>query len=75
MRRREQDSDCAIGPIVIPACISGMCGLGACAIGFADCNNNPADGCEVNILNDVNNCGTCGHVCTGSQKCANGACQ
>jgi hypothetical protein len=32
--------------------------MGACAAGFADCNGNPADGCEVNIAQQ----GAC--VCT-----------
>ena len=33
-----------------------------CAAGTADCNHNPADGCETN-LNTPSNCGGCGIVC------------
>lgn len=28
------------------ACVAGECGLAACERGFADCNGDPADGCE-----------------------------
>lgn len=28
------------------SCAAGICGLGACAAGFADCNVDKADGCE-----------------------------
>jgi hypothetical protein len=41
----------------------------ACNVGFADCDGNPANGCEVNTRTDVNNCGGCGNrpieVCNG----------
>ncbi len=30
-------------------CNSGVCGMGNCAIGFADCNKTALDGCEVNV--------------------------
>ncbi len=29
-------------------CVDGVCGLGACAPGFNNCDNNPNNGCEVN---------------------------
>ena len=29
-------------------CIAGVCGMGACANGFLDCNKNATDGCEIN---------------------------
>ena len=45
-----------------------------CQAGFADCNNNDADGCETNIVTDRNNCGSCGAACPGSQACVNGTC-
>jgi RHS repeat-associated protein len=34
-----------------------------CASGTADCDGNPANGCETNIASDPNNCGGCGAVC------------
>lgn len=55
-------------------CVGGSCRLAACNAGWADCNNNPADGCETNIANDNNNCGACGHVCGAGTVCTNGVC-
>ena len=37
----------------------GAGGGGGCEAGTADCNNDPADGCETNLLGDINNCGAC----------------
>lgn len=34
-----------------------------CDYGFEDCNDNLSDGCEINILEDVLNCGSCGNDC------------
>jgi hypothetical protein len=45
-----------------PTCARGQCGF-RCNPGFADCNANPTDGCEVNTDADPNNCGGRGHVC------------
>src|SRR6185436_11025071 len=46
-----------------PACPAGVCTLGACNLGFANCDNNPANGCETDLATD-NNCGACGVVCS-----------
>ena len=60
-----------------PTCNAGSCVLN-CSAGFANCDGNPANGCEVNTSNSVNNCGICGKVCpggSGSQpNCVNGVC-
>lgn len=37
-------------------CMNGQC---ECNQGFMDCNNDWSDGCEVNIKNDIYNCGDC----------------
>jgi hypothetical protein len=58
-------------------CAMGKCVVEACNTGFADCNNDPADGCEVNLQTDTGNCGTCKKVCNannGQASCALGAC-
>jgi hypothetical protein len=47
--------------------------MGACNAGFADCDRNPADGCEVDITTDAN-CGACGNACTVAETCSGGAC-
>jgi hypothetical protein len=40
---------------------------------MANCNGNPASGCNVNLSNDPMNCGKCGYACIGG-ACNNGAC-
>lgn len=60
------------------SCGGGVCN-GTCSAGFADCNNNKqADGCEVSISTNVNNCGGCNFVCSNNnmltRSCGGGAC-
>jgi hypothetical protein len=55
------------------ACVNLTCALGACHAGFADCDGNPVNGCEVNLSTDPNDCGACGQACVGT--CANGVCE
>lgn len=48
-----------------------------CDISHADCNNDPADGCETDITSDVNNCGGCGFICSlqnANPICENSKC-
>lgn len=61
-----------------PSCASGSCSI-VCNPGYANCDNNASNGCEVNITTDVNNCGSCGHTCSGGANvavsgCASGTC-
>jgi hypothetical protein len=48
--------------------------VAACNFGFADCNHNSQDGCEINTQTDNNNCGTCGNVCLSLFFCSSGKC-
>ncbi|QSQ17678.1 hypothetical protein [Myxococcus landrumensis] len=49
-----------------------------CDMGFADCDGNPANGCEKDLLSDEANCGACGTVCAGAPSahavCGAGTC-
>jgi hypothetical protein len=61
------------------ACVMGRCAIGMCAAGFADCDMNPGNGCEVNTRADVANCGACGTQCARRPNafpgCVDGACR
>ena len=49
-----------------------------CPHGFADCNGNPGDACEVNINTDPLNCSGCGTICpnppNATAGCSAGVC-
>jgi hypothetical protein len=62
-------------PNAASSCVNNVCVMGACVQGFADCNNSPNDGCEVNILTDKNNCNGCNAPCGNGLYCVNGQCQ
>jgi hypothetical protein len=47
----------------------------ACAKNWADCDKDPKNGCETNLMSDQWNCGTCGNVCTSWEYCALGECE
>jgi Dictyostelium (slime mold) repeat len=53
---------------------NGVCAIDMCAQGFASCDGIFANGCEVTLATDVNNCGACGNVCASNQTCASGQC-
>jgi len=55
-------------------CEEGECSMGECETGWEDCNDDPADGCEVNTAGDRENCGECGYVCPDGLGCIDGEC-
>ena len=60
-----------------PACVASACTIASCSAGFADCDSNPANGCEINTNTSVGNCGTCGMKCPaagGTPACVAGVC-
>ncbi|MDP3275778.1 MAG: hypothetical protein Q8Q09_11320 [Deltaproteobacteria bacterium] len=59
------------------SCVAGTCTLGTCAAGFADCDGNPANGCEVDTRISTANCGRCANACTfanAAASCVSSAC-
>jgi hypothetical protein len=57
-------------------CNAGACGNILCRPGFADCNGDPADGCE-RSLNSLTDCGACNRACAPAHaqgQCTNGTC-
>ncbi|MEZ4394166.1 MAG: hypothetical protein R3A48_24090 [Polyangiales bacterium] len=68
---------CASRPNSLAGCASGACVL-ACLAGFADCDADPMNGCEVDTRTSVLNCGSCGRACrleNAASACAGGACR
>lgn len=68
-------------PHATATCSLSVCSAPICAGGYGDCNLNPADGCESNVLADPANCGGCGNVCStsgsahvSSNACTSGSC-
>ena len=64
-------------PNAAATCANGACAMGACNAGFADCDGNPANGCETVTSNNVNNCGACGRACSfanAAATCVAGTC-
>lgn len=57
------------------SCHKGLCEL-ECQPGWADCNGDPNDGCEVNTDSHPGNCGSCGNQCNfgAGQPCIDGKC-
>jgi hypothetical protein len=67
---------CPVRPNARPTCAGGACGS-ECLLGYANCNGNAVDGCEVDTDNDANNCGSCATVCRlprATAACSGGAC-
>ncbi|MGD8641416.1 MAG: MopE-related protein [Gammaproteobacteria bacterium] len=57
----------------------GLCDMGkvsvkSCNKGFDDCDKDPANGCETDIMNDNDNCGACGNQCSDLDICKLGFC-
>lgn len=44
-------------------CVGGRCALGPCEQGFADCDGDGANGCEVDPRVATESCGACGNSC------------
>jgi hypothetical protein len=58
------------------ACSAGACAY-TCSAGFADCDGDPSNGCEVALATDPAHCGTCPNRCAvanGTPACTAGAC-
>ena len=66
---------CSSAANATTACVGGTCAIGSCNAGWANCDNNAANGCEINITNDSRNCGNCGSVCPSGRSCVGGVCK
>jgi hypothetical protein len=41
---------------------------------WGNCDNNPSNGCEINLLTNNSHCARCGNACPEGQTCNNGIC-
>lgn len=66
---------CSGKNVVVRKCTLGAC-EGDCVTGFLHCTGNfSVHGCEIDAMNDPNNCGACGVKCSLPKKCVKGRCQ
>lgn len=79
------DHACSLPNTQSSLCTGGKCeidfGTGepdkGCVTGYADCNGDPSDGCEIDLETDEANCGECELECSGqhgSASCEDGQC-
>ncbi|MCA9594708.1 MAG: hypothetical protein KC776_15415 [Myxococcales bacterium] len=71
-------SPCAVPNATAKCDPSGSCGFSTCNVDFGDCDGLAANGCEVNLLADPKNCGSCDKVCNGTNQtpvCNQGSCE
>lgn len=58
----------------VGVCMNGSCALASCNQGYANCNGDLGDGCEL-PLNTASNCGACGRACMAPLSvCVMGVC-
>jgi hypothetical protein len=73
------DNECSYLANVVPN-MAGTCKQGRCELdclkGFSDCDGDRSNGCEVNLMVDGSNCGSCGNECATAQgqPCVKGSC-
>ena len=70
----ECGKECLQGPNSVAKCVFGKC-LSDCNDGFADCNKDSKDGCEVRLSSSASNCGSCGNDCSRLPNTLNAQCK
>lgn len=66
---------CATDNTFLNECENGECKIVTCNLGFEDCDKIVSNGCEKDLRNDKDNCGSCGNKCNQNATCKNGECQ
>lgn len=69
-------NDAHCGACGLPCGPNQQCNSGGCVCipGFADCDNDPTNGCEVNTDSELSDCGACGVTCGSGESCQAGEC-
>ena len=55
------------------ACQDGRC-VASCNAGYANCDGEASNGCEVSLPTSAAHCGACGNACSAGQTCVSGTC-
>ena len=64
-------------PDASATCSSGLCAIGSCRGGYANCDGAASNGCEARTATDPSHCGGCGRACSapnGQAACSMGQC-
>jgi len=56
------------------SCSGDVCHIQSCNTNYGDCDGNDPNGCEADLRNDDNNCGSCGHNCGQHANCSSSTC-
>jgi hypothetical protein len=64
--------DKTVGDAPFHGCYSSWCDVGGTSGLY--CSSSAGDNVCVDVLNDVSNCGGCGHACGSGQACVTGSC-
>ncbi|MCF7907099.1 DUF5057 domain-containing protein [Patescibacteria group bacterium] len=67
----ESDDDCS-GDLNLICGLDDTC---ACGDDWGNCNGNPDDGCETNLLTTWLHCGACTNQCDPDEDCVDGTCE
>lgn len=72
------DGICCQDPCIFPnagtSCGTGICQIDTCNQGFANCNGDVQDGCEIDVTSDPAHCGGCQTSCDDASSCTNDLC-
>src|SRR5688572_23094393 len=60
-------------PRAVATCVRAECAVASWERGYADCDGQRGNGCEVATTGDSQNCGRCGQSCLGA-SCQDGLC-
>eukprot|EP01113_Clastostelium_recurvatum_P013039 TRINITY_DN16844_c0_g1_i3.p1 TRINITY_DN16844_c0_g1~~TRINITY_DN16844_c0_g1_i3.p1 ORF type:complete len:552 (+),score=60.39 TRINITY_DN16844_c0_g1_i3:124-1656(+) len=68
---------CPSAPRAQGSCSGSVCDI-RCDATYANCDKSNANGCEIDLMSDVNNCGGCGMKCSAlgidKARCVSGKC-
>lgn len=70
---------CTEGTVVnithgVAECKGSKLQLLSCQKGFGDCDGKIENGCEINLMEDNDHCGSCGNACSMLETCTLGSC-